>query len=367
MPYIEGTKQKDQFGNPVTNQGGSNVLSQGTSTNTQQTNSKQPSSSGSWTNLNQYVNANQGDNQTAKQFGSSANKIVEGIKKVGSNINQNASNYSNNLKDYISRQGTVKSAITSPEKADVTKFNQALTGYQKPTDYSSTQYNTDINNANFNKTENLNKINQLKTAGGQDEFLSGINQAGSNYSQGSRALDRFLLNNTDEGKKEIEGLNKKSQEIGNMNFGGGYDLSGLESGVDQSLLTNQNVSDLLSSNINNTKDLMRYGVNNKGYDVNKIDYSNPNYSKLKALENLSGITSKIPLATQPVSTQKFRDNYDLNNIYTSEMNAAQGLDEAKIIQDKKDAIEKQKKENALLLAGYFGATNANLPDLVGTN
>ena len=217
MAYIEGTKRKDDFGNP-TYQAGSNTLSQGTSTNTQQTNSKTPqvasTGSGSWTNLNQYVNANKGANNNtvnnlAKQGQEKASNVIREYGRPASNI-QNAQksyqNYNNIANDiqYI-----------APSNKD---FETQLKQYQEKLysanpNYTGVEYNQDLGNARALKNQTVNELESMQTQSGLTDYYR--RNAPQNYSAGSNALDRFLTMNTSEGQSALSELQGYQNQIAN--------------------------------------------------------------------------------------------------------------------------------------------------------
>lgn len=206
-------------GSGVASPGGGNV---GGAAPAPKAQSQQPSSSGSWTNLQDYLDAN---SDQAQQMGSQiSSNVSNAAQNAESNVNSAASDFQNqvNANTVNQDQNAVSQAISDAQNAtaggaqnqqDVTNFqNQANASYNGPTDFTAeSQYGSAQGAVN-------NAQQQVKEAGseaGREVLLQ--NQYGGNgseYNQGEQNLDQLLLQNNPQNEKTFQGLQNQWAGLG---------------------------------------------------------------------------------------------------------------------------------------------------------
>jgi hypothetical protein len=157
-----------------------------------------PSTSGSWTNLNSYLSANQ------DQGAAIGNTIASTINNQGQNAQSEISNLDSGFTQAVQdntvtqNQGAVNQAVQNAQNAQLTQadqqaFNQQATAkYTGPTDFTlASGYGQAAQDANTA----LNTYNQTQSEAGRDVLLKNqFNNASENgYNQGENNLDQLLL------------------------------------------------------------------------------------------------------------------------------------------------------------------------------
>lgn len=170
--------------------------------------------SGSWTNLNAYLDANKGN---AEQMGATiAGKISDQGNKTQGLIDSSKtdftakadagtiSNLSNAQKD---AEDIIKTARFNAENAQINdeqinRFKEVSNAaYKGPADLSGSDYYTQT-------IENLTKANNYKNAATTDEGRFGLLEeffARPTYSQGQKNLDNLLIQGNNDAKNAIQG------------------------------------------------------------------------------------------------------------------------------------------------------------------
>lgn len=185
--------------------GGTNPLTSSPSNAAYTPSSNSPTSSGSFTNLQQYLDTNQPQaTQLGQQLGG---QIAQKSNDATSAIND----ASNNFRQQVD-QNTVKldptlqnKAISDPanfvNSADFDKFSKILGGtYTGPTSLAS----TDLYAPTAQKVADATVSGQLAdTSGGRMELLR-ERSASSPYSNGGVSLDQMLVQNTDPARQAVE-------------------------------------------------------------------------------------------------------------------------------------------------------------------
>lgn len=179
-----------------TGQSGATPTGGGTATTgTGQVSEATPSSSGLFTNLSAYLNANPTGGTSVEQ--TAAAPITNAV-NTGTTALQNASTGFNNAVTSGTdsyNPSLVSSFVSNPSGAsptDVTNLENQVAGkYTGPTSFEGTSYGTTAQNAIQTASEQANLAN---TAGGQEQLLreSNANQP-TQYTNGGLNLDQFLM------------------------------------------------------------------------------------------------------------------------------------------------------------------------------
>lgn len=201
-------------------------------------NSGAPTSSGSFTNLQAYLDANQGAN-----FGSQlAGKVQGQIDQAGQGQNAANQQFTNDVNAATTNwnPNAMNQALTDAGQGsvtgqDVTNFQQALNANNNwNPNLSSIQ--TDPN-ANFNQvadqTQNaLQSANATKTDGGQFALLNQFFNT-PNYTQGEKNLDQYLIGADPNAQQAFQGVQQNAQNL-NSNWNNQLSAdSGLASNAQQ--------------------------------------------------------------------------------------------------------------------------------------
>lgn len=211
---IDGTKRKEDENTMIGGAPQSN-LSGSMSTNMGQTGSKGPTASGGFTNLNKYLQANQGaNNQTINKLNTTANAsakeaqdAINSAKGVGMSAQQN-------LDKYKQDQEFVQGALDDPLKnPNLAKFNELRTSFDANPSGQLSQFDQATATANATRGAKANELQNYTTQGGLTDWLR-TQRTSPRYSQGSQSLDRFLLQGTPEGSQALQGIGQKATELG---------------------------------------------------------------------------------------------------------------------------------------------------------
>lgn len=170
-----------------------------------------PTSSGRFTNLQSYLDANAGYN---KSGGGLAGQINSDLTNQGKDLgNKFTTEYGNskdqannqlvqNNSDLVNKATTNPSSLSDDEKSSFTKLRDAS---YNPVDFNGT-YNNYMNQAN-----NLQDLtNQAGSEAGRYSLLGNLYGKGGGYSQGQKKLDNLLLQNTAD-PNQIAALNNLQQ------------------------------------------------------------------------------------------------------------------------------------------------------------
>jgi hypothetical protein len=209
---IDGTKRNQEEQNPmIGGQPSSNIT--GTS-NVGQTGSRGGTASGGFTNLNKYLQANQGANNqtinklsnTAQQSAGQAQQAINQAKDVGTSAQQNLDQFQND-------QQFVSQALANPLQApDISRFNRLRTGFNASPAQQQQKFDTATAEANTVRSQKANELQNLTTSGGLTDWLRSQRQS-PRYSQGSQSLDRFLIKGTDEGSQALQNIGQQAQSL----------------------------------------------------------------------------------------------------------------------------------------------------------
>jgi len=208
---IDGTKRNQEENTMIGGQPSANIT--GTST-VGQTGSKGPTQSGSFTNLNKYIQANQGANNqtinklntTAQNTAGQAQSAINQAKTVGTTAQQN-------LDKYQQDQGFVKSSLEDPLKnVNFDRFTQLRTGFNANPAQEQSQFDTATAQANATRTQKANELQNYTTSGGLTDWLRTQRQS-PRYSQGSQSLDKFLIKGTNEGAQALQNIGQQAKQF----------------------------------------------------------------------------------------------------------------------------------------------------------
>lgn len=209
-------------GSGVATPGGGNV---GGSNQPQAAQAAKPSSSGSWTNLQSYLNANA---DQGAQIGNQIGQTVSSQAQSAQNdVSSAASDFTNNVNadtmtadpNAVNQDIQDASSLTSGSSLnpnDVTSFqNQANASYKGPNDFTQdsgySQAQQDINSAQ-------NEINETGSEAGRDVLLQNqyANASPTGYNQGEQNLDQLLLEDNPQNQSTLSGLQSQYSGLGQL-------------------------------------------------------------------------------------------------------------------------------------------------------
>lgn len=212
---------------------------------------KAPASSGTFTNLRTYLNANQGNrigaaaNQRLQNTATGAQKSIgQASTAFGQKLEQGSlKNRENAVSDVTNIAGAARQVNAAPKPAQNTAPVAQTTGTQEtqpttPAPEQAPQYLSEdqrnrfaeVINARYQGPQSLrdaglydpafqrvqsaqDRLNQVQTAGGRESMLRDTFGQNRAYSQGQNKLDSVLLN-ADQGA--VQGLLSKRDQIGNL-------------------------------------------------------------------------------------------------------------------------------------------------------
>lgn len=196
----EEENNQQQPGGVVTTSGSSSgVVGQGTQT----PQASKPKGS-SWTNLQNYISANAGNdaamgNRIAGKIGEQAAGVERAKSALTPKVEQDVQ--ANTVAD----TGVIGALQTDPTKVAKDAFKKQSTAvYRGPEDVSAYQEYGQGQKAKSALTE---RLDLTKSAEGQGALLKDI--AGQNYTQGLQSLDQFILGAGEQGKKSIANTQSK--------------------------------------------------------------------------------------------------------------------------------------------------------------
>jgi hypothetical protein len=213
---IDGTKRKEE---EIAQGGGTLIGGQqqtfaggtgATSTNAAQ-NVNKPTNSG-FTNLNQYINKNQGtSNQTANKISGEADRQYGGIQTKIGEANKVGTGALTTINNFKSNQDTIKQNLSAPR--NITEFKTAVTGLNTDPNKGIEEFDSATAQAEAARKSTAANLANLGTGGGISEYLR-TQRSSPRYSQGSQSLDKFLIQGTDEGQKAVTNVQARATSLG---------------------------------------------------------------------------------------------------------------------------------------------------------
>jgi hypothetical protein len=172
------------------------------------TSSKKSGSGTGWTNLQNYIGANAGND--AAMGGKIAGKIGDTASQVttaGQGLSTKAT--ADTAANTVTDQGVIQGLQSDPTKVDKKAFQtQVGATYKGPQDVTAYEEYAQGQQAGSKLNQ---KLDATKTAEGQGTLLKDI--AGENYTRGLQGLDQFILSAGEQGKKSIADT---QQQFGNV-------------------------------------------------------------------------------------------------------------------------------------------------------
>jgi hypothetical protein len=251
MPYVsnltedEKKKQQQQSGLDVSNNNSSSFAS---AQNTSAQAPKPVANSGSWVNMQSYLNANK-DNT-----GAMADKVVNNVNQQG----QTAQTGINTLKQTapgVINKVNADDWFTNPDANKKEQYNALKTtgGYTGPDSVDKIQGYADTQSAAQKAKQQADSLNN---EAGRFNLLQDA-YARPNYSQGAKKLDNTLLRQDATAKQKFEGANNQWQGI-------------LDQFNDASAQANTNINTNKQTALSNKNDLLAAETNAKNNLINPI-------------------------------------------------------------------------------------------------
>lgn len=211
MPNIIDASQRrqeqSQMENPILGGGQSGIISP----QSPQTNAKSVGS-GQFTNLGDYITANQGSSET---LGNAIQSDVQSKASTAQNQLQQTVNQNKPVaQEFGQARSTFQNYFNRPSlsESDIQNATNLRTGN---TDYQN-KYNTAIQNINSAKTgyntqrQNLSNLGQGKTL---TSYLKGFGENPSTKTMGEVGLTKFLVNQTQPGQRALQTANTVAQNM----------------------------------------------------------------------------------------------------------------------------------------------------------
>lgn len=320
---------------------------------------KAPSSSGNFTNLSNYLNANKNYNA---QGGGLAGQVNQNLQDKGNVIQNQYNNAQQSFQTQadqgrvIDRNSTVQTALTNP--SDFSKDNTNVSNFQKllSGSYTGPQANSDTAQIQ-NKAQNLQSLTNLgNTESGRHALLNNL-YGNSNYNQGQQQLDNLLIQaNPDQMNKLKQAGQIPQSVLSKIALGTQQDQDLIKQYKQEAANTNQQTKGLVDSNILQ----QQQGLQSKLQNLIKDRGSFQKLSNEIGTNTLDPETAKqlgIPLGTDTYGVDAL--NYLTNTDTTAPTlgNVASSDDIARF-----QALSKLTSDPSL--AGYIGKATALNP--VGT-
>lgn len=268
-------QSQSQQAPPSTSAGGAGVASTGgggAGAAAAAASAPKPSSSGSWTNLDSYLNANsdqatQIGQQIAGSINNVGNQAQNDISNLGSNFNSAVNqNTVNQNPDAINQAVSDASSLTAGQNlsaADQQAFNgQANASYSGPTDVTSfngyNQAQQEVNAAN-------QKAQETQSEAGRGTLLNDQFQNSSQYgyTAGENNLDQLLLENSPGAQSALQPL---PQQWGGLTGALNNDVTTGSAAAQKAIATNQATAaaaqDVLGTATTNFQNQMNTGLAN---------------------------------------------------------------------------------------------------------
>lgn len=251
---VDGTKRQEEGENTMLTQGGSNQI-QGTSVagnpGMGQMTKGGPTKSGSWTNLNQYLDRNQANiSQTAGRVGQTTSQLANQAQQRLGQAEQAGQQANQNLTQLKENQDFVQSAFEDPtafvqDQTNLERFRGLRDTLNANPAQTVNQFNETATQAATEAGQTAQRLKALQSQGGLTNELRQIRQT-PRYSAGSQALDRFLLTGSDQGRNVIEGAvgqgraiseDQRLQNVANQ-------INQTTQGLNQNLLTADQIKNM---------------------------------------------------------------------------------------------------------------------------
>ena len=218
MPYVFNPFQQGQQNND-TNQAPNILGDSATLSNVNQSNigKNQQKQSGSYVNLQKYLDANQGQgeqlaNQINNKIDTAVNDTQTKANNLGSEVGTvNQLNSDNLYSQFYNNAGADKSAYNNFKSTG---------GYSGPTDVNNVQGISDLYSANQNAK---NLVDSSKTEEGRQSLLGNVFNR-DNYSQGAKQFDNLLLQTSDASKNIFNNTQNKFSTLNDYINGKQTDL-----------------------------------------------------------------------------------------------------------------------------------------------
>lgn len=177
-----------------------------------------PTGSGSWTNLQSYLDANQGSGFGQQFTGNLQNQVDSANQSIGSA----GKDFQNQVDQNIVQAdpNVVNSAVSDPtgfvnDPNNISKWNQQFdANYAGPSSLSDNA--TDYNSAQTAVGQAQQAANADQSEGGRfallNKFFGGN---GQNYSQGQQSLDNFLLQSDPNVQSGLSNINNQATQLTN--------------------------------------------------------------------------------------------------------------------------------------------------------
>lgn len=211
LPYLDEEEQKKQQGqNTQPNiSGTSNVLNQGAQS-VAPTAPKPVGRSGSWTNINSYLDANKDNAQ------SMGNQIAETVSKQATDAETKINNLAAEKQQVVAEVDTNK-YFSNPLDNDENKIKEyqnlkSSGGYKGPSDISGTKYYNEALNATNQASA---KVKNAASEEGRMNLLADQYNRPT-YSKGSKILDNALLQGNAQAKETLNQVNQKFSGLNSM-------------------------------------------------------------------------------------------------------------------------------------------------------
>lgn len=207
---IDGTKRREDE-NMLSTQRGNGMIAG--STNAPQSGSRGPTSSGAFTNLNQYLSKNAGaNNQTVQNLQNEANRTAQTAQQQTQAARQAGEQVQNRATQIRNDQQFVNEALQNPMQADRNRFNRLRQDFNANLTPDIQTYDSATAQANQARQQAQQRLQGFTTQGGLTEYLRS-QRTTPRYSQGSQNLDRALIQGVPEGRSALESIGQKANEL----------------------------------------------------------------------------------------------------------------------------------------------------------
>lgn len=252
MPFVnfaqddEKDQESAQPAQPVvtlrgTGSSGQGLANQGPNTGASLTSTAQPTnqnrSSGTFTNLNRYLEANRAGaanigNRVATEVGNQASQATKDINQSGADFGRRVQEGTNQFNEGLVNEATTDATnfINDPNK--VSQLQKQKSGqFGGPTSFSDS---TEVQKALAAKQKAEEAAQLTGTVGGRQELIRSTNKANP-YSQGGLSLNQFLVQNNQGALGQVLDSAKASKGLGGQ-------LDATQTGADAAVKTGQEIS-----------------------------------------------------------------------------------------------------------------------------
>lgn len=182
----------------------------------------QPTSSGSYNNIQKYLNANQNFNQNQGGLAGQINQNISGsvnqannnLQSAGNAFNSQAGTAANAFDNTTSNNNLLNAfqnntASTAANNQDVQQATQlANASYNGPNGLENLQGNQNLNSLQLQGQELSNLAGQTQSENGRFNLLRQM-FGNSNYTQGDQTLDNIMLQNTPGQMNALQNVNRQ--------------------------------------------------------------------------------------------------------------------------------------------------------------